>query len=408
MLRCKKILIASGSRHTIPPLINSPGVPRIIFQLAEQLTNDYNFTVVSKYDKLLESIEYNHEKYLHPKPKLKNFIFEHFLKLMPYRWKKVKYGFTQADRIIYYKGLVNLARLKKPEIVITFMHFELFKMLTEALPNAKHVYFFRSTDLKGRIGEENIQFLLNNSAGFLANTIAPLEELKAICSNIIFPMATVYNAVPEVRLNIEQQKEIGRAFKVKFGLKKSDFVLGYAGRFSEEKSLKELFEIVKMLKDEGVIVHLMIAGDINYEKTPNFEYYEDLMRYKKEYLSEQIHLTGWITNTDLYHFYCALDLGILLSKYREGNSMFLIEAMSYGVPVIGTNVGGNKEIISNNLNGFLIRPEKIETGLKNYIKVLIKDREKYGFLSNNARAYVSENHSTEKMVALFNEFINKL
>lgn len=408
MLRCKKILIASGSRHTIPPLLNSPGVPRIIFQLAEQLTNDYNFTVVSKYDKLLESIEYNHEKYLHPKPKLSNFIFEHFLKLMPYRWKKVKYGFTQADRIIYYKGLVDLARLKKPEIVITFMHFELFKMLTEALPNAKHVYFFRSTDLKGRIGQENIQFLLNNSAGFLANTIAPVEELTAICSNIIFPMATIYNAVPEVRLNIEQQKEIGRAFKVKFGLKKSDFVLGYAGRFSEEKSLKELFEIVKMLKDEGIIVHLMIAGDITHEKTPNFEYYEDLMRYKKEHLSEQIHLTGWIANTDLYHFYCALDLGILLSKYREGNSMFLIEAMSYGVPMIATAVGGNNEIISSGVNGFLINIDSLKADLIANIIDLKNDSAKYEMCSNNARNYISENHSKETMVKLFNDFIIRL
>lgn len=403
-----KILIASGSRHTIPPLLNSPGVPRIIFQLAEQKANDYNISVISKYDKSLKTIEYNDQKFLHPKPKFSTIIFEQFLKLMPYRWKKAKYGFTQVDRIIYYKGLVNLARSEKPEIIITFMHFELFKMLQVALPKAKHIFFFRSTDLKGRIGKENIQFLLKKSAGFLANTREPVEELKAIYSQIPFPLATIYNAVPEVTINIKQQKEIGSNFKKKFGLKEDDFILGYAGRFSEEKSLMELFNTLKILKDEGLIVHLIIAGDITNEKTPNYSYYNQLMEFKDEFLEEQIHLAGWITNTDLYHFYCALDLGVLLSKYREGNSMFLIEAMSFGLPVIATNVGGNKEIISSNLNGFLLSNEKIETDLKDYIAILIKDREKYNLISNNARAYTIENHSTEKMVSDFNKFISEL
>jgi glycosyltransferase involved in cell wall biosynthesis len=408
MSRNKKVLIASGSRHSIPPVHYSPGVPRIIFQLTEKDSEDFQFVVLSKYDKALEASAFNSHKYLHPKPNLITLLFEGFLKGMPYRWRKKIYGISQPDRVIYYTALVQKAKQVKPDIVVTFMHVELFKMLQKALPDAKHIFFFRSTDLKGRIGRENINFILQHSAGFLANTKAPIDELKAINPNLLFPMATIYNAVPTVTLSLEEQKSIGATFRDKFNLKSTDFVLGYAGRFSEEKSLMELFWVMKMLKDEGVVVHLIIAGDIANEKTPDQKYYDELMAFKNIHLSEQVHLAGWITNTELYHFYCALDMGVLLSKYREGNSMFLIEAMSYGVPVIATAVGGNKEIVTSGLNGTLIDLEKIESDLKKSIMMLLEDTVTYESMSNEARIYTVENHSEETMVQQFHNFINKL
>ena len=250
--------------------------------------------------------------------------------------------------------------------------------------------------------------ILNNSAGFLANTKAPIEELKSLDPTITFPMATIYNAVSPRELDLAEQKETRAVFRKKFGLKTDDFVLGYAGRFSEEKSLLEIFRVMKEIKEDGETVHLIIAGDIANEKTPDQKYYAELMAYKEAYLTGQVHFAGWITNADLYHFYCAIDVGILLSKYREGNSMFLIEAMSYGVPVIATAVGGNKEIIASGLNGTLIGFEKLESDLKKSIMMLLEDPDTYKSVSNEARIYAVENHSVETMVQQFHDFLTKI
>src|SRR5690554_6870143 len=103
MQKTQKVLVASGSRHTIPPIHNSPGVPRIIFQLTEKDLENFEFVVLSKYDSSLPVSSFDSKKYLHPKPNLKTRCFEYFLKLMPYRWRKIKYGFSQPDRIIYYR-----------------------------------------------------------------------------------------------------------------------------------------------------------------------------------------------------------------------------------------------------------------------------------------------------------------
>lgn len=404
----KKVLIASGSRHSIPPVENSPGVPRVIYKMTEEDTKELQFVVLSKYDKALKGQFFDKKKYLHPKPNKRTKIIKWLLSKTPYRWRKNKYGMSQPDRIVYYSSLVEKAKKVNPDIVITFMHIELFKLLQKTLPKAKHIFFYRSTDLKGRIGEKNIQFILNKSSGFLANTKAPISELKTLKLDILFPMEAIYNAVPKVELSKEEKKNIGINFRKKFKITTDSFVLGYAGRFSEEKSLKELLEVIKILKDEGVIVHLIIAGAIANEKTPNYEYYNNLIDFKNNYLAEQVHLAGWITNTELFHFYCALNLGVLLSKYREGNSMFLIEAMSYGIPVIATAIGGNKEIIESGENGFLIDKDTIIESLSESINTLVNNNDTYVQLSKNALSYVEENHSENKMKDQFLSFIDKL
>lgn len=407
-MKNKKILIASGSRHTIPPVQNSPGVPRIIYQLTEMEPSGFQFFVLSKYDKLIESHSFNRCKYIHPRPNFITRLFESILKLTPYSWRKSKYGFSQPDRIIYYKSLVKNAKRIEPDITVTFMHFELFKMLKKALPNSKHVFFFRSTDLMGRIGKKNFDFLIESSYGFLSNTKAPIIELNAYNSNLPFPVTCIYNAVPKVTVTKQERYSIRANFRQQFGLQEKDFVLGYAGRFSEEKSLLEIFKVLKNLKHEGIVIHLIIAGDIKNEKTPNLLYYNELIAYKDEHLSNQIHLSGWITNSDLYNFYCALDVGVLLSKYREGNSMFLIEAMSYGVPVIATAVGGNTEIITDDITGFLINLETLERELKQKLIDLNSDHNKYDEISHNACQYILQNHTTENMVGLFHNFISEI
>ncbi|MFL5753985.1 MAG: glycosyltransferase, partial [Bacteroidia bacterium] len=66
----------------------------------------------------------------------------------------------------------------------------------------------------------------------------------------------------------------------------------------------------------------------------------------------------------------ALDLFLNTSEY-EGIPLSIIEALSFGIPCIGTDTGGMKEAISHKENGFLIpkdfRPEELAALIKNYM-----------------------------------------
>ena len=406
-----KILIASGSRHTIPPLNNSPGVAHIIYCLAKSFDKSQDqIKVISKYHQKLEEEYYDKDIFLHPYISAgRKVFFENFEKLpFSYRIFKKKYGFTQVDRILYYTSLVKLAKQQQPDVVVTFMHFQLFTMLKKALPSAKHIYFFRSTDLKYRLGEKNIKFLLNNANGFLANTKAPIDELQQY-KNVKFPCKTIYNAVLQSDISKTQLKSTRDQMRLKYDISENAMVLGFAGRFSEEKSLLELFKCVANYneKQHTKPIHLVLAGDIGYEKMPNYDYFRKLKKIEQQSLEGQVHWMGWLPQKKLYQFYATIDYGLVLSKKSEGNSMFLLECLNYGKPVIATSIGGNKEVIKTNYNGYLIKAVGIEKQLDEILNFITID-ENYKKLSRQAKNYVTEYHSVSKMIHKFHAFLENI
>jgi glycosyltransferase involved in cell wall biosynthesis len=407
-MKQKKIVLASGSRHTIPAISSSPGNARTITAFAENETDKFNYYVLSKYDVSLESLKFDRSKYLHPLPSLRNGIYEYILNKLPYRIKKRIFGFTQADRIIYYYGIKKLISKVQPDIIVTFMHFELYNILQKAFPKTKHIFFYLSTDIKGRLGENKIKYIIENSDGLMANTQLAIKEFKEFDRLDSLPTASVYNAVmlPKNSYNNSEEK-IKHDFKVKFKIENNALILGYAGRFSNEKSLLEILEAMLLLKNDGEIVHLYVAGDINNERTPDFEYYNMVIAFIEKHLKEQVHFFGWVSYEELFNFYASIDIGILLSKYREGNSMFLIESLSVGKPVIATNVGGNIETLQYNEIGYLIDKNTVVQSLFEKIKHLNMNRAELDKLSKNASVYAKKHHSNEVMTKSFNNFIER-
>lgn len=408
MIKAKQIYLVSGSRHTIPPNKKSPGVPRIIETLSKNDSADFYYKVISKYDDSLKAQDYDCNKYLHIRPTPWNRFFENTLHYLPLTVRKRFFGYVFPDRIVYYEGIKRLIKKEKPDVVITFMHFELFKKLHKVYPKAKHIYFFRSTDLKLRLGDENINYLIKNASGFLANTKSPIVELQSFSPQLKMPTETIYNAVNLNDFSDKISETLSKEYREKFNLTTEDFIIGYAGRFSEEKSLLELLEAIAYLKNKGRKVHLLIAGSIKNESTPNKVYYNQILNFVRAHLPNQVHFVGWVSNENLYEFYNAMDIGVLLSKYSEGNSMFLLESLAMGKPVIATNIGGNIEMIRNGYNGYLIDYENIKESLILKLKAILRNKKQLEDMSINAISYIKENHTNEVMVKKFNDFMQLL
>lgn len=94
-----------------------------------------------------------------------------------------------------------------------------------------------------------------------------------------------------------------------------------------------------------------------------------------------IHFEGFSETLDSY--YQNADWYITLPS-RENCSIAILDALSYGLPVITTNVGGNTELIQDNYNGFIV--ERCFSTVINflYTKVLTISNVYYQTLSENA------------------------
>jgi glycosyltransferase involved in cell wall biosynthesis len=89
---------------------------------------------------------------------------------------------------------------------------------------------------------------------------------------------------------------------------------------------------------------------------------------------------GAQTNVD--DFYAAFDVSVLTSL-SEGLSITILESMNHGLPVVATDVGGNREIIVNGETGFLVPPRSPRAFAAKVIEVLTQRslRERLGHAS---------------------------
>jgi len=130
------------------------------------------------------------------------------------------------------------------------------------------------------------------------------------------------------------------------------FTLGLLSWFEEKKGIGYLLQAFLELKKQGCLdVRLILAGDGPLKA----EYLEFIETNK---LSDTIKYIGEIKGEEKKDFFQSIDVFILpsvaLKNDMDGIPVVLMEAVSYGVPIISTNLSGIPEICKNNYNGFLI------------------------------------------------------
>jgi glycosyltransferase involved in cell wall biosynthesis len=182
---------------------------------------------------------------------------------------------------------------------------------------------------------------------FVSNkNLEDAKKLKLVKNGVV-----IYNGIPQPEF---LEKEIARKFyeeKIKINLK-DKFLIGSIGRLDYQKNyeffIKVFLEISK-IKPEAIAI---IIGE-----GPERKKLENLI--KKTNLKEKIFLIGELKDASKY--IKAFDLFVLPSRY-EGLSITLIEALFAQIPILASDVGGNKEIVGedfvfelNNKTDFLLK-----------------------------------------------------
>jgi len=96
-------------------------------------------------------------------------------------------------------------------------------------------------------------------------------------------------------------------------------------------------------------------------------------------LQKRIVFLGFASRNEIIQTYQNAAVHVVPSRH-EGLPTVLLEAMSCGLPVVATNIGGNCEVISSGVNGFLVPPKSPEVMAKTVLKLLDDDalRKKIG------------------------------
>jgi sugar transferase (PEP-CTERM/EpsH1 system associated) len=182
-------------------------------------------------------------------------------------------------------------------------------------------------------------------------------------------------------------KNVIRQKKHELGLDKNDFVIGNIGRLVSVKGHRDLIQAFSLVHKSLPKVKLVIAGDGPLK--------DDLINFSQSLrLQKNILFLG--ERNDILELLNTFDIFVLPSK-SEGISLTLLEAMAVGKPVVATSVGGNKEIIENGKDGYLV-PAQIPKRLGEIILNIVKTYKNNRELGVLAYEKVREKYSLDKMV----------
>ncbi len=143
----------------------------------------------------------------------------------------------------------------------------------------------------------------------------------------------------------------------------SQYILS-VGRLVFWKGFDILIDVFSEICGDFTNLKLVIVGD-----GPLLSNLNELA--KKTLCSNNILFTGALNKKDVFRWYAKSSCFVLFSGY-EGLSHVLLEALSFGLPVIASKKGGNVELIDNGVNGILVDwPNKSD--LKNALLYFLKN-----------------------------------
>ncbi len=146
----------------------------------------------------------------------------------------------------------------------------------------------------------------------------------------------------------------------RFGLQKGKYILA-VGRFVKEKGFHDLIDAFVLAKDSLPSIKLVIVGDADHED----EYSRGLKKKAGE--AKDVVLTGFLAGQALQEMYSHAGLFVLPSYY-EGLPIVLLEAMSFGLPCIVSDILPNREVELGNERYF--SPGDVDALAKNMMRFL--------------------------------------
>lgn len=195
----------------------------------------------------------------------------------------------------------------------------------------------------------------------------------------------------------KQTDEIKKKLRKKYNYNDTDFILFFAGELNFNKHQDLLIKSIKEIKNEIPQIKLLLAGE-----GPLKNYYEKLSI--KLGVKANIEFLGH--RKDIENLLCISDI-VVSSSRREGLPVNILEAMATGLPLVVTDCRGNRDLVINNVNGFVIKLDNVKD-FANAIRILyeLPDlRKKFGNESIKKVKKYSLNKVKSEYINIYERFL---
>ncbi|HOB19810.1 MAG TPA: glycosyltransferase family 4 protein [Candidatus Atribacteria bacterium] len=200
--------------------------------------------------------------------------------------------------------------------------------------------------------------------------------------------------IPGVGIEPDRFRPLGpderKKLRQRLGFSEDDFVMLFAAELNRNKHQDLLIRVVKQLKDKGIRTILLLAG-------------RDTVKGKYMKLADELGLGKDVfflgERDDIDALLRAADVALSSSR-REGLPVNIMEAMAAGLPVVATYCRGNRDLVRDGQNGFLVRADDA-AGFARSIEHIYKSKELRQTFGRNGRTLVNA-YTLDKVLSCLN------
>lgn len=191
-----------------------------------------------------------------------------------------------------------------------------------------------------------------------------------------------------VRYGIDKNRlEIKDGFiRQELGLRDDDVVVGSIACLKPQKSPEDFVKLAASINKSFPQVKFLLVGDGKLRSK-----IEALI--SQHHLERNIVLTGW--RKDIPRLLSAMDIFVLTSLW-EGLPISVLEAMASSLPVVATDTGGVREVISEGSNGYMVARRDISQ-MENRVVGLLKNEELRRRMGARGRISIGDDFSVKAM-----------
>ena len=217
--------------------------------------------------------------------------------------------------------------------------------------------------------------------------VTPSKHLKNFILNLGFKnkIEIINNGVfiPEENTNIFTNDQIN---------------ITIVSRLVSHKNIKKIIRAIADLNDP--LVYLNIIGD-----GPELNQLQKISLESNN--KDNIIFHGKLNRDDINHIFLNSDIYIQASNY-EGLPHSLLEAMSYGIPVLCTPVGECKEILGNEDRGYILDLPVSKNNIKSKISEIIGEKDIANKKGERGKDFINEKYNLTNSFNLYKNLFTRL
>lgn len=194
-------------------------------------------------------------------------------------------------------------------------------------------------------------------------------------------------------------------FSEKYKTVNKEFDIVYCGGMTKVRGIMQIIKSVKCAKDEGIELKCLLIGPMNDLNLQN-----EMNAYINKYnLHNNISYIGKIKHSDVANYLCRSKIGIVtllpIPKYKKNIPMKQFEYMTFGLPIVGSDLKPIRKFVEEADCGILVNPMK-EKEIWNAIKSILINKELYNKLSLNGIRATKDiynwKNSEKKLIEIYN------